>query len=62
MHGDRAALELGAKPGNAAILLPAMDKYTLFDAIAGGPLPRKAFSMGQANEKRYYMECRRILP
>lgn len=62
VHGDRTALELGAKPGNAAILLPAMDKYTLFDAIASGPLPRKAFSMGQANEKRYYMECRRILP
>ena len=37
------------------------DKRALFPAIAaGGVLPRKTFSMGEATEKRYYMECRRI--
>ena len=35
--------------------------HALFPAIAaGGVLPRKTFSMGEATEKRYYMECRAI--
>lgn len=25
-------------------------------------MPRKTFSMGSADEKRFYFECRRILP
>ena len=46
---------------NTGLLLPAMDKAQLFPAVeAGGPLPRKTFSMGEANEKRYYLEARRI--
>ena len=28
--------------------------------IVDGALPRKTFSMGEADEKRFYMECRRI--
>jgi len=28
--------------------------------VREGPLPRKTFSMGEANEKRYYIEARRI--
>lgn len=40
-----------------------MDKESLFPAvIQDGALPRKTFSMGEAEEKRYYLECRRILP
>ena len=31
-------------------------KTVIFD----GALPRKTFSMGEANEKQYYLECRRI--
>lgn len=62
VHGDEAVLTLGRQDDCAAILLPAMDKFSLFSSIADGPLPRKAFSMGEANEKRHYMECRRILP
>ena len=39
-----------------------MDKALLFPAVAkNGPLPRKTFSMGEANEKRYYMEARKIV-
>jgi hypothetical protein len=30
--------------------------------VREGPLPRKAFSMGEAHEKRYYVEARRIRP
>ena len=38
-----------------------MEKSQLFrGVIADGVLPRKTFSMGEAREKRYYLECRRI--
>ena len=38
-----------------------MEKEDLFPAIvAGGPLPRKTFSMGHARDKRYYLEARKI--
>lgn len=61
IHGDQAITELSAKPGNAGFVLPAMDKYKLFEAvIRNGPLPRKTFSMGEAVDKRYYFECRKI--
>ena len=60
VHGDADAAGL-AQNGATAALLGAMDKRALFPAIAaGGVLPRKTFSMGEATEKRYYMECRRI--
>ncbi|MDR2513610.1 MAG: DUF1015 domain-containing protein [Christensenellaceae bacterium] len=62
VHGGEVARELGRREGNAAFLLPKMEKLELFSSIQHGPLPRKAFSMGEANEKRYYMECRRIRP
>jgi len=42
---------------------PVIARERLFDYVAkNGPLPRKAFSMGDAQEKRYYMEARRIVP
>ena len=38
-----------------------MDKSQLFPAVEqGGSLPRKTFSMGEAHEKRFYLECRKI--
>ena len=38
-----------------------MAKSELFPTVVyDGALPRKTFSMGEANEKRYYMECRLI--
>lgn len=43
-------------------LMPPFEKSDLFKGIVmGGVLPRKTFSMGHAEEKRYYMECRNIL-
>ena len=61
VHDDEAVCELGAKMGNAAFYLPAIDKSQLFPTvIKDGNLPRKAFSMGQARDKRFYMECRKI--
>lgn len=59
VHGTEALKELSAKAGNCGIRLGVMDKESLFPAIrAGGVLPRKTFSMGEAYEKRYYIECR----
>jgi len=43
------------------ILLPPFSKHGLFETIAKrGPLPRKSFSMGEACEKRFYLECRKL--
>lgn len=62
VHGDEALETLGRKIGNCGIRLGAIDKNTLFPAIAaGGVLPRKTFSMGEAYEKRYYIESRKIV-
>lgn len=61
IHGTDSVQKLSAKDGNAGFMLPAMDKSLLFPAVAAdGALPRKTFSMGEANEKRYYIECRYI--
>ena len=41
--------------------MPKLEKSQLFDYIANvGELPRKTFSMGDASEKRYYLETRKI--
>jgi hypothetical protein len=61
IHGDDVADELGARPGNLAFKLPAMGKEQLFKTVmADGVLPRKTFSMGHAQDKRYYVEARKI--
>jgi hypothetical protein len=61
IHGEETVYRLGQQPGNAAFYLPGMDKSDLFKTvILDGALPRKTFSMGEALEKRFYMECRAI--
>ena len=59
IHGDEVTDELGSKPGNIGFKLPAMGKEQLFKTVmADGVLPRKTFSMGHAQDKRYYVEAR----
>ena len=61
IHGDEVTDTLGAKPGNIGFKLPAMGKDQLFKTVlADGVLPRKTFSMGHAQDKRYYVEARKI--
>jgi hypothetical protein len=61
VHGEDVLSRLGRQPGNLGFYLPAMQKSDLFKTvILDGVLPRKTFSMGEAREKRFYMECRRI--
>ncbi len=62
VHGMDVVVGLGRKPGHLGVFLPAMDKSDLFrTVILDGVLPRKTFSMGEAHEKRFYLECRRIV-
>ncbi len=62
IHGDAVTRELGSKKGNIGFLLPAMGKEQLFKTVmADGVLPRKTFSMGHAQDKRYYIESRKII-
>lgn len=61
IHGDEVVRKLGSKRGNIGFFLPALAKSALFKTvIKDGVLPRKSFSMGEAEEKRFYLECRRI--
>lgn len=61
VHGEAVARALSQGERTVAFLLPALDKAQLFPAVEKlGALPRKTFSMGEANEKRYYMEARRL--
>ena len=60
IHGEGVVRRL-SEEGAVGILLPAMKKSDLFKTvIVEGALPRKTFSMGEACEKRYYLECRKI--
>jgi hypothetical protein len=61
IHGEQATEELGKQTNNIGFLLPVMDKSDFFTTIIkDGTLPRKTFSMGEAEEKRFYLECRKI--
>lgn len=61
IHGEDVALKLAREDGAIAFILPRIEKDELFRTIArSGVLPRKTFSIGRAEEKRYYLECRRI--
>jgi hypothetical protein len=61
VHGEDVTVNLGSQPNNAGFYLPGMSKSDLFKTvILDGALPRKTFSMGEAHEKRFYMEARKI--
>jgi hypothetical protein len=61
VHGSDVVFRLGNQTGNAGFFLPGMAKNDLFKTvILDGALPRKTFSMGEAIEKRFYLEARRI--
>lgn len=61
VHGDEVVCDLGSQKGKAGFYLPAMGKDQLFKTvIVDGALPRKTFSMGEAREKRFYFEARKI--
>ena len=62
VHGTDPVIRLGSGSGCAGFYLPAMEKSELFKTvILDGALPRKTFSMGEASEKRFYMEARKLV-
>jgi len=61
IHGEEVVTSLGSRQGNVGFYLPSISKHELFKTIIlDGALPRKTFSMGEADEKRFYLECRQI--
>jgi hypothetical protein len=61
VHGDEVLERLSQAPGNVGFHLGTVAKGELLRRVVhDGPLPRKTFSMGEAHEKRYYVEARRI--
>lgn len=61
IHGEEVVRALSKQDGNIGFILPAMEKSDLFVSVEkDGALPRKTFSMGEAKEKRFYFECKRI--
>jgi len=63
IHGDSTLVNLTSENQNSiGFLLPPIDKSTFFsDILKNGTFPRKTFSCGAAEDKRYYLECRKIL-
>jgi hypothetical protein len=61
IHGEKESQALGREPGNLSLILPPINKCELFQTvIREGTLPRKTFSLGEADEKRFYFEARKI--
>ena len=61
IHGKDSVLKLCEAPDTVGFLLDGMDKAELFPYVEQyGTLPRKTFSMGEAESKRYYLEMRQI--
>ena len=62
IHDEDQTIEVAKNnPGSVALIMPALTKGDIFDYIAKDKvLPRKAFSMGHAVEKRYYLESKKI--
>lgn len=61
IHGDDVTRGLAVQNRSIGFLLPAMGKDELFPTVIhDGVLPRKTFSMGEAHDKRFYLEARKI--
>jgi hypothetical protein len=63
IHGKEELFRLAETSDKpvTGILLPPVQKAGFFETVARhGPLPRKSFSMGEACEKRFYIECRKL--
>lgn len=61
IHGDDHLYKVACEGHGVAVFMPKLQKDALFDyVVRRGVLPRKSFSMGHAEDKRYYLECRKI--
>jgi len=61
IHGEDSTVKLSGGERNLGLVLPAMNKSDFFETVEkSGVFPRKSFSVGHAQDKRYYLECRKI--
>ena len=61
IHGEKDVADLALRPNTVSMIFDGMTKEQLFTSvICDGALPRKTFSMGHAQDKRYYIEARKI--
>ena len=61
IHGENVVRRLASGEKCTGFILPPMRKDELFRTVmADGVLPRKTFSMGHAQDKRYYLEARKL--
>ena len=61
IHGEESTIKLGSGERCLGLILPAMCKSDFFETVEkSGVFPRKSFSVGHAEDKRYYMECKKI--
>lgn len=59
IHGEEVVYSLSKQAGTIGFIFEGMQKSELFPAIKqDGSLPRKTFSMGNACDKRFYIEAR----
>ena len=62
IHGEDVLQSLAKEANTVGFALPAIDKNKFFKGIIeDGVFPRKTFSTGHAQEKRYYLEARKIV-
>ena len=62
VHGEEVTEQLWRKKWNQCFLFPIMDKSDFFKTVVvDWALPRKTFSMWEAEEKRFYLEARKIV-
>jgi len=61
VHGDDTLERLAQQEGHVGVFFAGLGKSELMRRVVhDGPTPRKTFSMGEAHEKRFYIEARRI--
>ncbi|MBE6679458.1 MAG: DUF1015 domain-containing protein [Ruminococcaceae bacterium] len=61
IHGIDSIYKLSQEEDSIGFVFEGMKKEELFFSVENdGALPRKTFSMGEAKDKRYYIECRKI--
>lgn len=61
IHGVEDVKKLSSCNNSIGFIYDGISKDTLFESVKKtGSLPKKTFSMGEAKDKRYYLECRKI--
>ena len=61
IHGSDVVRNLAKEENTIGFMVDSMEKNDLFTTIIkDGSLPRKTFSMGEAADKRFYLECKKI--